>query len=515
MKKIFLIIVVSCLSVILYSQEIIIVDTVVSEPTERSYFVEWFDKENDGDKDLIIYNLDDQAIKWYENDGYNQFTEIQIVSTTSPSGIYPPFDIGDLNGDGYEDIVFLDYNSNGRWEIRYTMNSGNNNIFSVDSLIADTILYQNDYSDIKIADLTGDGKGEILFANGTNFFVFSNSNGYVSHDWRTNDSTEKYKNIEIVDWDFDGDLDVITGGNGKGVLHINSTNLGAKSDTQLTNVGSHLFEPLDIDGDNDMDIVYLMGGFLIHTWINDGSNNFTVTNTGIYGQNFTIKEDFNNDGLKDVLIKVPTANNPQPLKILLNNNSSFSLSDTLATDIPQNLSVDGFDVTDIDGDNKSDFALVGRGVFISKLCEKPHINAQGITLISSEQSGNQWYLDNTLLVNETNDTLIAQQNGNYVVKVNSQTNCGLASDAVSVTQVSINELNQDRIAFYPVPFKEELFFSSDEPIAIERVVNSLGQALSFSKKTNSIKVHSNYKGPLFIQYRLGNGLRKSKFILKN
>lgn len=116
---------------------------------------------------------------------------------------------------------------------------------------------------------------------------------------------------------------------------------------------------------------------------------------------------------------------------------------------------------------------------------KPLITINGFTLGTTlPYSHYQWYLNNTLLPNETNATITVTQNGFYTVKVYNVPEC---SDTASylVTNVGIAELSQlaASIKIYPNPATDIIYVSSAMPAKV--TVNSIDGRNVINGYTNS------------------------------
>jgi len=82
----------------------------------------------------------------------------------------------------------------------------------------------------------------------------------------------------------------------------------------------------------------------------------------------------------------------------------------------------------------------------------PVITANGALLTSSASTGNQWYLNSTIIPNATNQTYTATQNGNYTVVVTVSGCSSIASAAVNVINAGIDQsTNNYFFSVYPNP----------------------------------------------------------------
>jgi hypothetical protein len=148
--------------------------------------------------------------------------------------------------------------------------------------------------------------------------------------------------------------------------------------------------------------------------------------------------------------------------------------------------------------------------------QQPTITLNGNQLQSSYQNGNQWYLNDTLLLGETGQFITPSQSGNYKVKYTSNEGCEIFSDEFNHTVLSISDiLNENKILFYPNPANTILFIKTeDNSLSQYQIFNSIGQVMKQGKLTeNSVDVSGLTKGIYFIQLNVKNGqMFNSKFI---
>ena len=82
----------------------------------------------------------------------------------------------------------------------------------------------------------------------------------------------------------------------------------------------------------------------------------------------------------------------------------------------------------------------------------PVITANGAVLSSSASTGNQWYMNSTLIPNATNQTYTATQNGSYTVIVTVNGCSSVASAASSVVNLGVDQsVNNYFFSVYPNP----------------------------------------------------------------
>ncbi len=99
---------------------------------------------------------------------------------------------------------------------------------------------------------------------------------------------------------------------------------------------------------------------------------------------------------------------------------------------------------------------------------KPSFTLDGDTLISSSKYDNQWYRNDSLLVNDTSQDLIISDLGEYLVNVTNEANgCSTSSDSMEVDSIAgINQLSEIRnqLSIYPNPFSNEIFIKINSSV---------------------------------------------------
>lgn len=234
---------------------------------------------------------------------------------------------------------------------------------------------------IKAIDLDGDNDIDIINeSNGGNTIVFENRGNFNFNFLRIGSTSQPiWRDIDIMDYDMDGDMDVFATNND--IRRF--TNPGNLS-SNFSGVNLNLPEPnlkniefMDIDQDNDMDILAYQfdnGQANLLTLINDGTQNYTsnvffdlnANNLIIYYN--IITGDFNNDNYPDFIVGLSrqTGQLNQFLYQFENNqDGTFTPIDLLGTiDVTQN-NLAGYQVADLDNEGHLDIivALQGRDHF--------------------------------------------------------------------------------------------------------------------------------------------------------
>jgi hypothetical protein len=165
-------------SIYLYGGQSNVYATTINEDTFPDLVGQYYD----GSKNNIAILVSDST-----NYTQNYYQMGQNISA---------YNIGKLNNDDYVDIVFIS-NLGQFWGILYNDGTGN---FSAPQYHDVSDYYP---SDIACADLNDDGRDDIVIGGKTEIF-FSYENGFQSLYFNTITS-----NIKTVDFDNDGDIDII------------------------------------------------------------------------------------------------------------------------------------------------------------------------------------------------------------------------------------------------------------------------------------------------------------------
>lgn len=255
------------------------------------------DFDQDGDIDLLVQSRPEGS-RLFRNDGHQQFTS-ESISEHELSHV----SVADVDSDGDFDVVGVALDG-----LYYIENSAGQ--FTT-RILADTSSTGSTYYDFStLADLDGDGDIDII------------ANDTPGHDrvrWFENDGAENFTlrtvgdlvarnfgNLFVLDFDRDGDLDILFGHRSLiGWFENNGNQAFAKRAIFLEPVSS--FQecfPADIDGDGDWDILSTSSGNDFVVWHeNDGAQKFTqryITTTAD-GVRSVYAADFDGDGDLDVI----------------------------------------------------------------------------------------------------------------------------------------------------------------------------------------------------------------------
>jgi hypothetical protein len=218
--------------------------------------------------------------------------------------------IGDINGDGFIDIIVYSSDWNNRfWGVMYNDGTGNfsNPVYQ----------YITDYFPRTLAcgDLNGDNWDDIVVCGQSTEVYFSYSDGFQLLVLETDNYKE---GVSIVDFDLDGDNDILTF---VGIPFVNVTSL-----IMYENKGNNILDTLE------------------EFYFQPMSSRFFVT-------------DFNNDSLQDILFQLSDKSG----YIIYYNQGDFQLADSQFVALPPSNPQEGWRncyCADMDGNGYNDIITV-------------------------------------------------------------------------------------------------------------------------------------------------------------
>jgi hypothetical protein len=278
-------------------------------------YVECHDFDGDGDVDLCTPDFYGHTTSILENDGAGNFVVTQQFEMFTPSFVW----IDDLDLDGHEDIMTLEWDSNADGEPNQsagkvtplysngdgTFEQGESAFIGVQPRGADS------------GDVNGDGLIDLVSAD-----IYSRTISVVlSNGPRTWDESVRIpmyqgtpRYVSLGDFDNDGDLDIAA------LDKLNDhfwllTNDGAGSFELVqeirVNDAPHTMEIIDVDDDGDLDYVVGHVGSSIQLILYNGGNGIVESRQQyrVPGGAAEIKlSDFNGDGMFDILSAIVNQN---------------------------------------------------------------------------------------------------------------------------------------------------------------------------------------------------------------
>ncbi len=266
------------------------------------------DLNNDSNDDIIVTRREGFAreIRIYAGNGDAIFLEPQIIS---PTGHTPKsLAIGDLNGDGFDDIVSTSI-TNGDGIVWFPNNAGSfSNMITIDTEFLR-------FSDCRIVDTDNDGDLDILAIGDITFVLYINDGLGVFTKVIIPPViiTENYA-FEVADINNDGFVDAIIAGVKTFIYINNSDNIFTYDpviSASLNDIPGLSFSVLakDFDHDGDQDLIIGDTGQRNYWWHEQQSTGLfsfrQVLSTGIPQSHSLAAADFDNDGHFDLITNFP------------------------------------------------------------------------------------------------------------------------------------------------------------------------------------------------------------------
>ncbi len=254
--------------------------TSLSPPGERSYSTSTGDLDNDGDVDLVVSSRKPGSwrnggqISLFLNDGSGNFSEPVIILAELPAGdSYHLIGVFDLNGDGSRDVVF---------ESGWLSNSGNATFSVLEEIHGNG--FEGAFYPLVVGDFDEDDDLDLIgFSRGARVVALNDGDGSFRKgpEVAIGGAFHAYKPEEVAfDFEGDGDLDYIdkpfsTGGG----FYLNNGDATFEESQFVASMPSGgPLVPVDLDGDGDLDLVTAGNGSL-GLLINNGDGTFDVGKT--------------------------------------------------------------------------------------------------------------------------------------------------------------------------------------------------------------------------------------------
>ncbi|MFA6320698.1 MAG: FG-GAP-like repeat-containing protein, partial [Candidatus Omnitrophota bacterium] len=284
------------------------------------------DVNNDGFADILISYSQGQSVELLLNSGTGTFAD--FTSTNMPSLFTQTMalDVGDINGDGYLDVIAANYDSGDVLLI----NDGTGK-FSRDAHFSLPEVLDGS-SDIKFCDINNDGAVDIVTANNavigdstlSSRIYLNNGSGVFSDatDALMPASGEYCEVLDLGDIDRDGDIDLVVAGYNQNIILIND-GAGVFEDKTVELMPTNYFHSKDIklgdlNGDGYLDLI-ILGESNASLLLNNKKGSFKNSDSSIKlpdyvstpaqigGRNIELA-DINADGLLDIMIGGATLN---------------------------------------------------------------------------------------------------------------------------------------------------------------------------------------------------------------
>ena len=290
------------------------------------------DLDGDGDLDIVAVIDRDCQVVWYENDGdptdggWTTYTVKDYDDPESYEGCMEYVHLADMDDDGDLDILATRGGSDSgtnKDALFYYVNDGTPDAgWSQKTIVSGDSNADGAYK-VKAADIDNDGDLDVV----ANFMMQSkvawyendgnpNNGGWTTHDIYSEVSGRYSYDIEVVDIDGDGDLDIVEAAADPNKIfwfeNDGTPETNSDDDYWTSTKIEHGFgwasdvEAADIDGDGDMDVIgAAYTGDKVSWFVNDGSPSgadWTAYSIGTpNGPISLVTADFDYDGDIDVL----------------------------------------------------------------------------------------------------------------------------------------------------------------------------------------------------------------------
>ncbi|NOS91712.1 MAG: T9SS type A sorting domain-containing protein [Cyclobacteriaceae bacterium] len=408
------------------------------------------DFNNDSKPDVATVNIVSNTVSVLLGDGSGMFySAINYTVASNPGSLTA----ADFNMDGNIDIAVQQ--ASGTGTVSILLGSGTGTFTPGTSVIAPP------GASIANADFNMDGKVDLVVAksNGFSFLQGNGMGGFGSPTGFTFTGSSSTSMIAL-DLNTDGKVDVAEVYNGSGSSYFVSVfwgdGLGGFSAPIPYAVGSSAQTVVGSDFNNDSKIDLAVSNTSdanISVLLNDGSGSFYsavnfTTLPNVYG---LTSDDFNNDGNMDLAV---TGLFGTQISILLGNGTgSFGTgNDFFAGSNPYSIIS-----ADFNTDGNSDLAVANQAannvsILLNLIPSTPTISQAGSTLTSSSATGNQWYLNGTLISGATSQVYTAVSNGTYTVIVTTGGCASAPSAPIFVTVLYVEDaISEIVLDIYPNP----------------------------------------------------------------
>lgn len=257
------------------------------------------DLNNDGFQDIVVSQneFNNNNISYFLNTGGTAFDTQQILTTnvTQPQTVAT----GDLNGDGWNDIV-ASSNYDGNTIFWFENDNG---IFLQEVILSNASIF---VEDIELNDIDNDNDLDIVVLGHNEIVIFYND-GLGNFTEVITEGNDEYYAFSVADLDNDGFDDIVIG-SGEVMIFMNnngsfSTHDIARSNTISNDFFCFLVKTADLNDDGNIDLILDLNANTTISWLENTGNGFFGTEIVVENTlqcNSLSVADFNQDGHQDI-----------------------------------------------------------------------------------------------------------------------------------------------------------------------------------------------------------------------
>lgn len=437
---------------------------------------------------------------------YAQFSNSKPVTNTADGVRW--IDAGDIDGDGYIDIIAANrFGSNITW---YKNTNDPNQPF-----ISNQLPFLDQTSMVTVGDLDMDGDLDIIASSTPEQIIvwYENLNGLGNFSSRKIIETNTINAFFLLveDIDADGDLDVMSGGDGSRIEWFeNLDGLGNFGDAIVIDNSIPNCRSLamgDLDNDGDLDLISVSSGS-INIWWYENLNGFGLFSSKLEiggngsAANHTLLSDFDNDGFLDILVSYGALD-----RLVWHRNENGTGNFSTQKNISLSDKALGIKIADFNDDGYDDIISASVSGLNLKWYEYSQNtnNFNDPQTIEAEEVGTK-----CLAIDIDNDgdidAIRASQNDDTIVWYE------------NLTILNAEEFSIDKITIHPNPATTAIFVKGlrSEQVSLMQLTNIAGQQVWKTQKgVDKITIEQLHPGVYFLEIQNEQEQKKVFKIVKN